>query len=37
MVDENREPLKNAIAKAPEVMENIKNTATEIKNMISVE
>jgi phospholipid/cholesterol/gamma-HCH transport system substrate-binding protein len=36
MVDENREPLKNAIAKAPEVMENIKNTATEIKNMISV-
>ncbi len=34
MVDENREPLKNAIAKAPEVMENIKNTATEIKNMI---
>jgi len=34
MVEENREPLKNAIAKAPEVMENIKNTATEIKNMI---
>jgi len=34
MVEENREPLKNAIAKAPEVMENIKNTATEIKNVI---